>query len=460
MPSTDKAKHGLTNQRILRTWWPLAAGWLMMTVEIPILAAVVARTGDPKIHLAAWGITFPLALIMGAPLIMMLGASTALCRDWDSYQKVRRYMFWISGIMTGLHLLLAFTPLYDLIVVGIIAAPAEIVEPARLGLQIMLPYALVLAYRRFNYGVLIRFGHAGAVTVGVATRLAADAVILTLLLWVWPAPGIVIATVTFTVGVIVEAVYSMFRVRSVVRNELRRAAPVEAPVTLSGFLEFYIPLVLTSLLQVIVQPLMSAGISRMPQTLDSLAVWPVVFGFLILWTSAGQAYLEVVVVLLDEPRSLERLRRFAGYMAGVSVGLLILMIVTPLAEVWFVQIAALPPALITMATVGLGFLLPMPAVRVFQSFYQGILLNVKQTRGVTESVVLDIVAIAIVLWVGVWWGQTTGLYVALLGALLGELIRIAWLRLRALPAMREREQAEGLADPQTIPERFGESMRP
>ena len=80
-------------RHILRTWWPLAASWLLMGFEGPAVASVVARMADPKINLAAWGgIVFPLSLMVEAPIIMMLAASTALCRDWISYVKLRRFM--------------------------------------------------------------------------------------------------------------------------------------------------------------------------------------------------------------------------------------------------------------------------------------------------------------------------------------------------------------------------------
>jgi hypothetical protein len=350
-------------------------------------------------------------------------------------------MFWIAGIMTGLHLVLAFTPLYDLVVTHLISAPPEVIEPARLGLQIMLPYALAIAYRRFNYGTLIRFGYTKAVTIGVVVRLCSDVVLLALFHWVWPVPGIIISTATFTTGIVAEAVYSFLRVQPVIQRDLRPAPPAAEPVTLRSFLNFYIPLMLTSLLQVIIQPMMSAAISRMPNSLDSLAVWPVVFGFLILWTSAGQAYLEVVVVLLDEPQAVGRLRRFAVTIAGVSAGLLLVMVGTPLAGLWFSVVVALPASLLGAAVSGLVFLLPLPGLRVFESFYQGTLVNARRTRGVTEAVVLNIFAVAVVLWLGVWWGRATGLYVALLAALVGEVTLAAWLRFRAGSLLRTREQA-------------------
>ena len=67
----------LDQQTIFRTWLPLAASWLLMGAELPLLSAVVARLADPDIHLAAYsGIVFPLALVIESPIIML--NSTAL----------------------------------------------------------------------------------------------------------------------------------------------------------------------------------------------------------------------------------------------------------------------------------------------------------------------------------------------------------------------------------------------
>ncbi|MDP2877390.1 MAG: hypothetical protein Q8O00_14480 [Holophaga sp.] len=43
------------NQRqILRAWAPLEAAWLLMAVEGPFIAAVIARLVDPTLNLAAF----------------------------------------------------------------------------------------------------------------------------------------------------------------------------------------------------------------------------------------------------------------------------------------------------------------------------------------------------------------------------------------------------------------------
>src|SRR5210317_602619 len=98
-------------------WWPLAGSWLLMGVELLLVAATVSRLANPKIHLAAYGgVVFPLSLLIEAPVIMILVASTALCKDWPAYRLMRNFILTLGGILTLLHIVLAFTPLYDVVV--------------------------------------------------------------------------------------------------------------------------------------------------------------------------------------------------------------------------------------------------------------------------------------------------------------------------------------------------------
>ena len=132
----------------------------------------------------------------------------ALCKDFDAYKKVRKFMMVTSACLTTLHLLIVFTPFYYFIVEKILGAPQVIVEPARIGLMIMTPWTWSIAYRRFNQGVLIRFGHSKTVGVGTVIRLTANLLVLTTGYLVGNIPGIVVGTSAVIAGVVCEAIYS------------------------------------------------------------------------------------------------------------------------------------------------------------------------------------------------------------------------------------------------------------
>lgn len=421
----------LALRRVFKVWLPLAASWLLMGAELPILSAFVARLAHPEINLAAYGgIVFPVALMVEAPVIMLLAASTALSKDWASYQKLRTYMLVAGAALTGLHLLVTLTPIYYFVAEGLLGAPSEIIEPARLGLLIMIPWTWTIAYRRLNQGVMIRFGHSDVVGIGTALRLGMDVFVLSLMFWL-KLPGIVVATSAVAAGVTTEAIYSGIRVQPILRGELKPAPIVKPALTYRAFASFYIPLVMTSLLTLLIQPMGSAALGRMPLALESLAVWPVVSGFIFMLRSMGVAFNEVVVALLDEPLSVRVLRRFTALLAISTTMAILIIAATPLSRLWLQDISALSPGLTVLARNGLwiGFLLP--GLNSLQSWFQGVLLNSGKTRSISEAVVVFLFFTGAVLLFGVFWGQMTGLYIGLLAFSAGMLFQTLWLFIRS-----------------------------
>ena len=427
-------------RRVVQNWAPLAASWLLMSAELPALSAVIARLADPKIHLAAYGaVVFPIALIIEAPIINLLAASTALSKDWDSYQKLRRFMMLGGASLTALHVLIAFSPMYYLVVETVLGAPSEIVEPARIGLMIMTPWTWSIAYRRFNQGILIRFGHSRVVSAGTVLRLMADGLVLILGYFYLSLPGIVVATAAVAAGVVTEAVYIGVKVQPVIARQVRGEPKLKEALTFSSFAEFYTPLALTSLLMLAVQPIGSAALSRMPRALESLAVWPVVSGLAFMLRCPGHAYQEVVVALSGAAGSYRPLRSFARILTLIMITLLLLVLFTPLSRFWFTTLSGLSPGLSVMAKNGLWFAILLPGLAVYQNLYQGFLVNGRQTQAITESVLVFLLVCGAILWVGVRWLDVTGLYVGTSAFSLGGLVQVAWLR-RRFRGLSERKE--------------------
>ena len=216
--STAGEENGITLRRWSATWWPLAISWMLMAAEPPMLAAVVARLANPHIHLAAYGsVTFPLIGILQAPILTLLSLSTTMSRDWDSFRKGRKIMLFLGGGLTLLYAVIAFTPLYDVVVRDLdrraagsdrTGAPGD-VRRAAVVLRGGLP--------AFSSGVLIRFEHSRAVTVGTLLRFTVDALVLVLGFLIGSIPGTVLATGMMVCGVVTDAVYVGLRVRPVMR---------------------------------------------------------------------------------------------------------------------------------------------------------------------------------------------------------------------------------------------------
>ncbi len=414
----------------------------MMGIELPLLSAVVARLANPEVNLGAYGgVVFPLSLLIEAPIIMLLTASTKLSRDLASYKKLWRFMMLAGGGLSALHLLVAATPLFDLIAGELLGVGDDILEASRLGMIIMTPWTWAIAHRRFNPGVLIRFGRSRAVTRGTLVRLAADVSVLLICYALarridLPQLGIIAATVAVSTGVVAEAVYAAWIVRPVIRDVLPGERSSEPPLDRKRFLSFYVPLALSPLFGLAAQPMLTAGISRMPSPLESLAVLPALNGFTFLFRSISLAFLEVVVALVERPGGYVALRRFAWQAAlGVSC-LQLLIVASPLANGWFGTISGLDAPLAKLATQAVWAALTLAAFGFGNSFFQGLLVHSHNTRSVTESVMAFLVVIVAGLTVGTHGGWLAGAVFTYIIYSLGQAAQFSWLLIRSRPSRR------------------------
>lgn len=437
---SSSSSDDLTGRRIAKLWWPLAASWALMGLEFPMFAAFAARMADPEINLAAFAsLVFPLSLVIEAPIIMLLAASTALATDWDSYRKLRRFMLLAGSVLTLIHIAIAFTPLYYFVAERLMHCPAEVIEPGRLSLQIMTPWTFAIAYRRFQQGVLIRFERSRLVGVGTAVRLIVNLSVLVIGFNHGGVRGAVLGGMAISTAVVAEAIFAGICVQPVLRAMPRSTADGTAELTRKSFLNFYIPLAMTPLITLVIQPIGFAAMNRMPERLSSAAAWPAVYGFVFLLRSVGFAFNEVVVTLIAEPGAARALRRFAFILAGVTVALLTIVAATPIAPLWFGRVTGFSPELTHIAQQAVGIAVLMPGYAVLQSWYQGVLVQSRRTRGITEAVALYLVVSTVLLVVGVKWGEMQGIYYALGTFTVGGILQTSWLAWRARPRLAELE---------------------
>lgn len=263
-----------------------------------------------------------------------------------------------------MHLLVAATPLGPWLIGAALSVPASVAEAARPGLWLMVPWSWAIAARRTGQGLLIRQGKSRFVGMATGVRLVASSTVLGVGLVTEAASGVVIGT---------------------------------------------------------------AAISRMPQVLESLAVWPVIVSLAFVVQSVGLAFNEVVVALVSRPDGRATLWRFAWRLAAVLTGLWLVFSLSPLAAWWFGHVANLPSDLMQAALVGLVFTAPQPAMRVMQSWYQGLLVSAHRTRPITEAVVVFGLGCGAVLTAGLLWQGTAGVYVAALAYSVGRVVQTVWL---------------------------------
>ena len=197
----------LTYRRILAFWLPLAGTWLMMSVEGPYLAAIIARLDAPVTNLAAFGIAFAFAIIIESPVIVLMSASTALVEDRESYVALRRFSYGLSALLTLVQLAILAPPVFGRLASGL-SLPDDVASLAHGALSLMLPWTAAIGYRRFRQGLLIRNGLTRRVAYGTVVRLTTMSATALIAWQISTLPGAYIGALALSAGVVLEAIAS------------------------------------------------------------------------------------------------------------------------------------------------------------------------------------------------------------------------------------------------------------
>ncbi|MFO7767765.1 MAG: hypothetical protein R6W82_02245 [bacterium] len=472
--SDDRLSYG----RIFRFWVPLAATWLMMAAEGPFLAAVIARLTDPAFNLAAYGVAYSFALIAEAPIIMIMSASTALVDSPANFRRLRAFTYLLNTGVTLLLALLIFTPLYGLVMEGLIGLPPEVARLTRTSLIILLPWPGAIGYRRFYQGLLIRDDLTRRVAYGTVVRLSSMAGTALLIYFFTDIPGAWTGAAALSVGVTLEAAASRLMAWGTVRCILERERPGEEgaagetaegtgrerpaadepeveeaaesagcgavdreaprePLSWGEMVRFYWPLALTSTISLAVHPVMTFFMGRARFPVESLAVLPVVNSLTFIFRSLGLSYQEVGIALSGPRReNIPRLARFALVLGiGASLGMA-LVGWTPLSRVWFQDVSGLGPGLTSFALLPTRILFILPGLSVLLSFQRALLVNARMTRPISLATGMEVGGIAAILTLLIAGFDMVGATAAAVAFVLGRLVSNGILARPSLEAAR------------------------
>jgi len=392
---------------LARFYLPLVLSGLLMTLQQPVVAAAISRTAGARESLAAYGLALSIAVFLESPIQMLLAAGAALARDRPSFRLLQRFTAVTGTTLVGLGALLVFTPLGRGLFLHILKAPPPIATQALLALWILLPWPLVVAWRRFYQGVLIRRGQTRAVAYGTAGRLAVIAIAAFSGVYLAHWPGAVAGTGALMVGALAEALFVTGWLRLAGKRPDGLPAGHE-PLTLSRLGRFYRPLALTSVLMVFSWPLTNAGLGRAVAPVQSLAAWPVVLGVLWLFTTPLQMLQQMTITLVVDASSQRAVRRFALGLGGAASGLLALVAFTPLLDLLLLRVLEVPDEIVGFVVPAVGLLALLPFLTAAQSFYQGLLIGRERTGEVRTAMGANLLILTGVLAAGIRQGTMPG----------------------------------------------------
>jgi len=417
-----------TLKTIYHLWWPLALTWLMMAIEGPFLAAVIARMGESATNLAAYGIAYAFGLITEAPVIMLLSASTRLARGRSDYLRLRSFSLSLCAAVTLMLILLltpvVFTPLTN----TLLGLSDEIASHVYQALLLLLPWPAAIGMRRFYQGVLIAHHQPGLVAAGTMVRLLIMSTTAFTLWTLDSLAGASLGACALSAGVVAEAVATRWLARRAIALSLR---DVDEDVVMSSYgalSRFYLPLAMTPLIGLSIHPVVTFFLGHSYKPLESLAIMPVLYALTFLFRALGLSFPEVAIATLkDGEQNRAVIRKFALYLSLALGGGLSLIAFTPLNIFWFATLSGLPVELVQLAIPPLQILALFPALTVAIGYQRAILIDAGITLPVTLATALEAFGIFSILTLLVLYSALPGVTSAAFAYLFGRLLALIYL---------------------------------
>ena len=417
----------LNSRKIFRFWLPLAGTWLMMAVEGPLLAAIIARMADAELNLAAYGVAYAFALVAEAPIIMLMSAATALVSGAESYRRLRSFTAFLCLLVTVGMALLLVPSIFDLVMEGLVGLSPEVAMRVYWALLVLLPWPGVIGWRRFYQGVLIRNHQTRRVALATVGRVVIMSLSALLLFSFTGIQGAVRGAIALSCGVVAEMAATRWLSTGAIYMFLHR----KDQGTVRGFRElgrYYLPLALTPFITLGVHPVVTFFLGKGKMPLESLAVMPVIGALTFVFRAVGLSFQEVAIALLGKNlQGWQAIRNFALILAACLSGTLLLIALTPLADVWLRQVSGLSPALSDFSILPLRLMALLPATTVVTALLRAVLMEGQQTRPISTATILEAGIIFLVLTVLLLEGSLAGAVCAAIAYLIGRLVAMAWM---------------------------------
>ncbi|MEN8221716.1 MAG: hypothetical protein ABFR36_00545 [Acidobacteriota bacterium] len=433
----------LSTKKIFFFWIPLAATWLMMSVEGPFLAAVIARLDLPKFNLAAFGVAFSFALIIESPIIMLMSASTALVNNRHDYLTLRNYTFMLNSAITLFMIIGLIPPVFHFIAQGLIGLPSNIAHLTHIASLLLLPWPAAIGFRRFYQGLLIKNNLTKLVAYGTIVRLvfmASTAIIM----FKMKITGAYIGAAALSIGVTTEAIFSRITVQGTIRKfcGTEEKSKKKEKLNFRSINKFYFPLALTAVLALGVHPMVTFFMGKSHFPIESLAVLPVVNSLIFIFRALGLSYQEVIIALLGMNRENYRgIKRFALYLGSFMFVTLSLILFTPLLHIWFQKVSGLSFDLAQFSILPARILVILPVLTLLISFQRSLLVHTKETGPIKGASLIEIIMILFTLYVTVFQFGLPGAIAAAISYTVGRLFANSYLlpsQIKAIELIRKK----------------------
>lgn len=413
-------------------WWfffPLALTFSLITFSHTFVNNALSKLPNPEAALAGYAVARSIMQLAQNPTMMVRQVVTTLVVDESSFRLVRSVVYRLMFFMAGAIAVLGWTPLGGRLLQAAMGLEGEALQQAVVALRVFAVFPFFSVNRNMGQGlaILARANH--LVPFATVMRIATLVGLLALFVHWRPLPGAALGALAFTMTMLVEAAMLFWvsrparrqlRRREVERERLEQAAttseaanrpvptassPLPPRLTTRQVLNFYVPLMGTTLVAALTIPLVQSGISRTGHAEIQIAAFAVTWAMSMVITSPAGMLHQASLTFTQGGNALaySRSARFALGVGIVFSTVTAFIAFTPVGGRLLASAGATPQLLDT-ARRTLQVLALLPLIRAWREHCWGVLMQKRETTSITRGKTINIITTLTILVGGLLFG--------------------------------------------------------
>lgn len=410
----------LSTKKILLFFVPLGLSASLVMLSHMIINGTLTRGENAEIIIASYVIAMSLFGITERLGVLLRNACSALVRDKVSFKAMSTVGAYVLTVLMIISAAIAYTPIGRWIFSNLFGADLTMIDQIVEVYQILIIVTFFSAIRCLFQGVIILNRQTKWLTIGMIIRLIG----MYLLSLLFINAGYINAKTgayIFLAGMMIESIVSFIEGRILVKKMVEKDEK-HAITTKAQIFRFYNPLILSSLVIVMVGPVINAFLGKTAEIELAIASYAIALSITQLILSFFTYTHQIVLTFYKDHA--QKVKRFTMMIGLIPTVVLAVFCFTPLGAFFIEQILGANPRLVEASLQSLRFFLLMTLIFPLIDFCNGLLMLRSETRVMVFSqsanLLLTFLVLAIASGVVPYWNGMIGAMAQSIG-MLGEL---------------------------------------
>lgn len=379
---------GPSQRDYLRFFWPLAATGMLGLLARQFQNGALARTDDPKVQLATYGLALTIFKLFQNPSLFMQALSNVLARSPENLRRCFRFALVVSMLGALPVAILAFTGLGEAFLRGAYNVETALLPGVTLYLKLLLPMCIVESHAQLYLGLLMQARRTGMTMALRAVRIGVLAAVLVAGLAGGGDPIVVVA-----LAEIASALAQLAGGWLLARRYHAFPEGEDPPLTYGAIWRFFWPVAITAMMMPFSRTIIYSFVNRIDNPTAVLAALAVAFPLSQMIYNPLNQLRNLAITFGINTGTRASMRRFFAKVTATDLVVLGLCFWTPLHAPILSGLMGVHGEVLRMAHHAILVMCLMPVVIALRSWWQGMAMDRRQTIGMGLGGILRNLAI-------------------------------------------------------------------